>query len=428
MVAYTQGRRYRMSGCPIHFDPLSPDQLADPYPTYAALRASAPVFYDAEHDLWIVSRYDDIAAVVRDTQTFSSHNATRASTKPLPPEVQAVLSKGWPLEPTITTSDGDMHRRLRMSASRILTPRRMAEEEQAIRRDVDELIDGFTLEGGSSTDLIESFGWSLPLLTISRLLGVPASDMEKFHRWGASWLRILQATDDLDTLVGHAQDVVDLECYFMAIVGSPESDDPNSFAGQLRSFRLPGQEPLSKVEAMRMMVNVMVAGHVTVTRSIGNAVRLLLDHPKELEKLRTNPAVAETMVEEILRYESPAQGLFRTTTKVTEIGGVHIPADARVMLHWGSANRDETAFDHPEIFDIERDSKAKHVAFGKGVHSCLGAPLARLQLKIALPRLFERLPNLRISDTPDAAVRDTVFFARGFRTLRVEWDPEVAAQ
>ena len=104
-----------MSGCPIHFDPLSPDQLEDPYPTYAALRASAPVFFDAEHDLWIVSRYDDIFAIVRDTQTFSSHNATRASTKPLPLEVQAVLATAWPLEPTITTSDGDMHRRLRMS-------------------------------------------------------------------------------------------------------------------------------------------------------------------------------------------------------------------------------------------------------------------------------------------------------------------------
>jgi cytochrome P450 len=135
----------------------------------------------------------------------------------------------------------------------------------------------------------------------------------------------------------------------------------------------------------------------------------------------------ETMVEEILRYESPAQGLFRTTTRATEVGGVHIPANARVMLHWGSANRDETAFQHPEIFDIERDSKSQHVAFGKGVHSCLGAPLARLQLKIALPRLFERLPNLRVADAPDAAVRDTVFFARGFRSLCVEWDPPVLA-
>ena len=417
-----------MSGCPIHFDPLSPEQLADPYPTYAALRASAPVFFDAKHDLWIVSRYHDILAIVRDTKTFSSHNATRASTRPLPSEVQAVLATAWPLEPTITTSDGDMHRRLRMTVSRVLTPRRMAEEEAAIRRDVDELIDGFTRGGKSSTDLIESFGWSLPLLTVTRLLGVPASDMEKFHRWGASWLRILQATDNLEALIGYAHDVVDLQRYFMAVVVSPDANDPTTFVGQLRSIRLPGQEPLSDVEAMRMMINIIIAGHVTVTRSIGNAVRLLQDHPQSLQKLRSDPEVVETMIEEILRYESPAQGLFRTTTAAAVVGGVNIPADARVMLHWGSANRDETAFDCPEIFDIKRDSKSQHVAFGKGVHSCPGAPLARLQLKIALPRLFERLPNLRISDAPDAAVRDTVFFARGFRTLRVEWEPETVSQ
>jgi cytochrome P450 len=414
-------------GCPIHFDPLSPEQLADPYPTYAALRASAPVFFDAKHDLWIVSRYDDILAIVRDTQTFSSHNATRASTRPLPPEVQAVLATAWPMEPTITTSDGDLHRRLRLTVTRVLTPRRMAEEEAAIRRDVDALIDRFTGGGKSSTDLIESFGWSLPLLTVTRLLGVPASDMDKFHRWSASWLRVLQATDDLDQLIAYARDVVDLERYFMAVVESPASQDLNSFVGQLLSIRLPGQEPLSKVEAMRMMVNIIVAGHVTVTRSIGNAIRLLQDHPKAVEKLRTDPAVVETMVEEILRYESPAQGLFRTTTRPAEVSGVQIPANARVMLHWGSANRDERAFDHPETFDIERDCKSQHVAFGKGVHTCPGAPLARLQLKIALPRLFERLPNLRISDAPGAAVRDTVFFARGFSTLRVEWDPKVSA-
>ena len=118
----------------------------------------------------------------------------------------------------------------------MLTPRKMAEEEDAIRRDVDKLIDGMTRGGKCSTDLIDSFGWSLPLLTVTRLLGVPASDMEKFHRWGDSWLRILQATDDLDSLIAYAQDVVDFERYFMAVVESPTRDDPNTFVGQLRSI------------------------------------------------------------------------------------------------------------------------------------------------------------------------------------------------
>ena len=230
-----------------------------------------------------------------------------------------------PLEPTITTSDGDMHRRLRMSVSRVLTPRKMAGEEGAIRRDVDTLIDDIIRRGKCSTDLINSFGWSLPLLTVTRLLGVPASDMEKFHRWGRSWLRILQATDDPDSLIECARDVVDFQRYFMAIVESPNSKDPNTFVGQLRSIELPGQDPLSNLEAMRIMVNIVLAGHVTVTRSIGNAVRLLHDHPQALEKLRAKPEVVETMVEEILRYEFPRKDCFELRQQQPKWGEYAFP-------------------------------------------------------------------------------------------------------
>lgn len=414
-----------MSGCPVHFDPLSPEQLADPYPTYAEMRKSAPVMFDPTHDLWIVSRYDDVAAVVRDTETYSSENAVRANTKPLPPEVQAILNTGWPLGPTITDSDGDAHRRLRLTVSRALTPRRMLESEESIRKNVDELIDNFQRGGLTHTEIIDAFAWSLPMTTITDLLGVPRADVPKFHRWSVSWLRIMQATDDLDALKGFAQDVVDLQRYFMAIVDSPAGEDATTFAGSLLSARLPGKEPLTREEAMRMMTNVIIAGHVTVTRTIGNAIRVLLDHPEQLSALMAKPELAETMVEEVLRFESPAQGLFRTVTRDTELGGVAIPAGARVMVHWGSANRDDSAFEHPEVFDIERDSKATHVAFGKGIHACLGAPVARLQLQIAIPRLFERLPNLRIPETEGAAVRDSIFFARGFRSLEIEWDGAV---
>lgn len=417
-----------MSGCPVHFDPLSPNQLADPYPTYAQMRAHAPVLFDAAHGLWIVTKYDDVSTVVRDTETFSSENAVRASIRPLPTEVQAVLDSGWPLVPTITDSDGEQHRRLRLTVSRALTPRRMAEAEDSIRQNVDDLVEEFTRGGLSSTDIIEAFAWSLPTSTTADLMGVPRADVHKFHRWSVSWLRIMQATDDVETLVACAHDVVDFQRYFMAIVDSPAGEDPTTFAGSLLAARIPNQEPLSHEEAMRMMINVIIAGHVSVTRSIGNAIRALLDHPDQLSALLARPELTETMVEEVLRFESPAQGLFRTVTRDTELGGVAIPAGARVMVHWGSANRDESAFDHPEVFDIERNSKSTHVAFGKGIHACLGAPLARLQLRIAIPRLFERLPNLRIAEREGAAVRDTIFFARGFQSLEIEWDTEAAAR
>jgi cytochrome P450 len=164
----------------------------------------------------------------------------------------------------------------------------------------------------------------------------------------------------------------------------------------------------------------VIAGHVTVTRAIGNGVVLLLDHPDQLEAMRAEPAVLPTAVEELLRMESPAQGLFRSATRDATVGGVDIPEGGRLMVHYGSANRDEARFERAGTLDVRRDDVLRHVAFGKGIHVCVGAPLARLELRIALPMLFERLPGLRLAG-PGATERDTIFFARGFKRLGVEW-------
>lgn len=198
--------------------------------------------------------------------------------------------------------------------------------------------------------------------------------------------------------------------------------DGTDFMSQLLRARVAGSEPLTLVEAMRVPMNLIIAGHVTVTRSIGNAITTLLAHPDQLQAVLGDQTLVPAMVEEIIRYESPAQGLFRTVRSETTLGGVRIPAGAHVMVHWGSANRDESTFENPGTFDVRRVSTATHVGFGKGQHACLGAPLARLQLNIALPRLFERLPGLRVADGDNTAVRDTIFFARGYTRLVIEWD------
>ncbi|WP_084518028.1 cytochrome P450 [Microtetraspora niveoalba] len=409
-----------MSGCPMHFDPLSAEQIADPYPIYARLRREAPVFYDEAHDLWIVTRYDHVLAVVRDTETFSSENAVRASVKPLPRPVLDVLATGRPLTPTLTDSDGDVHRRLRLLVSKAFTPKRAAQMEGRVRETVDALIDEFVHEG--RTDIIEKFAWHLPLITITDILDVPREDAPSLHRWSVSWLRLMQATDGVEELVARAEDVVAMQRYFMDRIQARVDEEGDDFMPALLRARTADGRPLTVEEAMRVSVNLIIAGHVTVTRSIGNGLTTLLAHPDQLDAVMRDPDLVPAMVEEILRYESPAQGLFRTVRADTVLGGVEIPAGARLMLHWASANRDEKAFSNPGVFDVTREPPAAHVAFGKGVHACLGAPLARLQLKIALPRLFERLPNLRVAASEGAAVRDTIFFARGFTKLDVEWD------
>jgi cytochrome P450 len=232
----------------------------------------------------------------------------------------------------------------------------------------------------------------------------------------------MQATDSVEELVVHAEDVVAMQRYFVNALEARVDQEGDDFMSNLLGARVADGEPLKLEEAMRVLVNLIIAGHVTVTRSIGNGLTTLLAHPDQLQAVLHDPTLVQAMAEEILRYESPAQGLFRTVRKDSVLNGVEIPAGARLMVHWASANRDEKAFDNPDTFDVTRESMATHVAFGRGIHTCLGAPLARLQLKIALPRLFERLPNLRVVVGEDTAVRDTIFFARGFKKLEIEWD------
>ncbi|GAA1206925.1 cytochrome P450 [Pseudonocardia alaniniphila] len=414
-----------MNACPVQFDPLAPEQLADPYPVYSQLRADRPVFHDAEHDLWIVSRYEDVMIVVREPETYSSENAVRASTQPWPRPVLDTLARGWPLSPTLTDSDGDVHRRLRLLVSRAFTPKRIADMEDTIRRAVDELIDAFVSDG--CADIIERFAWPLPMMAITAILGVPREDVPRLHRWSYNWLRLMQATDPVGELVACAEDVVAMQRYFMDALEQRAGGEGTDLMSGLLGAGVAGSEALTMIEAMRVPMNLIIAGHVTVTRAIGNGLVTLLSASDQLAAVQQDPERIPTMVEEILRFESPAQGLFRTVRTDTTLAGVHIPAGARVMVHWASGNRDENVFERADVFDVTRNSANAHLAFGKGSHACLGAPLARLQLKVAIPRLFERLPRLQVAAGEASAVRDTIFFARGFKKLAMEWDVPVAA-
>lgn len=189
-----------------------------------------------------------------------------------------------------------------------------------------------------------------------------------------------------------------------------------------------GDTPLELTEAMRVLFVMIMGGHVTVTRSIPNAITTLLSYPDQLEAVLEDRSLVPAMVDELIRYESPAQGMFRTVQVPTELGGVKIPAGDRVMVHWGSANRDERIFDRPDTFDIRRERVATaHVGFGRGTHACPGKPLARLELQVAIPRLFDRLPDLKVADGHDSAQRDNVFISRGYEKLGIEWNAEKAA-
>lgn len=403
---------------PARFDPLAAEQRDNPYDVLALARREQPVFYAPELDLWVVTRHEDVLAVLKDHTSFSSTGALRSAVGPLPPEVVEVLAEGAPGMPYIIEIDPPLHDRIRGLVTRAFTPRRVAELEPAVAEIVAQLLDGLPPAG--EVDIVERFAWPLPLRVLGKLLGLPEEDLPSLHRWGNDWM-LVQQDGPIDRRLEHARGTVALQRYFLNAVAAREREATDDLIGALVAGRSELEPPLTDVEIAGLPLDLMVAGHVTVTRAIGNTVDLVFRNPDVVEHLR-DPARSGAAIEEILRLESPAQGLFRRATRDTAIGGVLIPAGARVMAHFASANRDECAFSGGDRFEPERAELSRHLAFGKGIHFCIGAPLARLELSIALPALLERLPGLRPGSAPP--VREPLFFARGFAELPVAWGPE----
>jgi cytochrome P450 len=399
----------------IAFDPLDPAQREDPFPVLELARREQPVFHAPEFDLWVVTRYDDVLAVLRDHATFSSDGALRSSPAPYPPAVQKVLADGWPGMPYIIELDPPLHDRIRGLVTRAFTPRRIAELEPSVAAIAEELVDELAPLG--SADVVERFAWPLPLRVLGELLGIPREDLAQLHEWGTDWL-LLQQPGPVEELVEHARGLVAMQRYFVEALERREREPTDDLIGALMAVRAQSDDPLPIDAVAGLPLDLMVAGHVTVTRAIGSALALAFRHPPLVEHL-FDPERAPAAIEEILRLESPAQGLFRRTTRAVELGGVELPEGARVMAHFGSANRDVCAFAEPDAVDPTREGLQRHLAFGKGIHFCIGAPLARLELRIGLPLLLRRLPGLRPAG---GAEREPVFFARGFRSLEVEWD------
>jgi cytochrome P450 len=400
----------------IPFDPTTPEQRENPFDVLALARREQPVFHAPALDLWVVTRHEDVLAVLKDHRTFSSTGALKSSSASLPREVLEVLAEGYPEMPYIIELDPPLHDRIRGLVTRAFTPRRILELEPRIESISSELIDELAPRGRA--EIVEAFAWPLPLRVLGELFGFPRDDLEQIHRWGLDWL-LLQQERPLEEQLAHARGLVELQRYCVAAVEDRRERASDDLLGALVAANDSADEPLSTVEIAGLPLDLMVAGHVTVTRAIGSVLDRMFTEPALREHL-LDPELAPKAIEEILRLESPAQGLFRVTTRQVELGGAVLPAGARVMAHFASANRDACVFAHPDSYRPERGDVGSHLAFGKGIHFCIGAPLGRLELRVALPMLLQRLPGLRRGPRPPE--REPVFFARGFTSLDVEWD------
>lgn len=403
---------------PSDYNPLLPAVQADPYPYYAMLRADAPVYFNEKLGWYIVSRYEDVVASAKNPAVFSSARAVVRSERldeaeKVAPHALRSFRRG-----VLISEDPPAHTKTRSLVARAFSPKRISEMEPRIRRLARELISQLPRSG--EFDFIKDLARPLPIIVISELLGVEPERRYDFKRWSddtvSTGLALAKGTD----LSGIERSTRELNDY-MTQAFEARRQQPREDLTQALLDTGVSEGVLSVSDAIDFCRLLFVAGNETTTHLLGNGMRALLSHPEQRDRLIREPSLIPNAVEEMLRYDAVAQALLRKTTQEVEVAGTRIPAGASVLLLFGSANRDPSKFQEPDRFDITRDV-AGHVAFGHGVHFCLGSPLARLEAQVVLEELLT--PDRQLSLVPGQHLEIQEHFAiRGLKSLRMRVEP-----
>jgi cytochrome P450 PksS len=390
---------------------------ANPFPFYAQLRAEAPVYpvtvpMPTKQRAWLITRYSDVLDVLKDAR-FAKNPRNAMSPEQL-------KKRPWmppmfkPLEQNMLDLDSPDHTRLRALVHKAFTPRLIEQMRDQIQALTNELLDAAEPKGGM--DLIADFALPLPLTIIGRILGVPAEDNHKFHRWTKS---LLSAETNMFYVV-FIPTIMRFMGYLKKLIKERRAYPKDDLITALVQAK-DGSDQLSGDEVLAMIFLLLVAGHETTVNLIGSGSLALLEHPDQLEKLRSEPAIIKPAIEELLRFVCPVEmATERYAREDFTIAGTTIPRGELVLAVLGSANRDANYFDNPDSLDITRENN-KHLAFGLGAHYCLGAPLSRLEGQIAISTLVRRMPNFRLSIAPDQIRWRGGIILRGLEALPVSF-------
>lgn len=376
----------------------------DPFPQYERMRATAPVFQDDQSGSWHVFRYDDVQRVLSEHATFSSRMGGDNPS-----------GTGQLFASSLITTDPPRHRQLRSLVTQAFTPKAVDALAPRIAGLTDELM--AEIAGKGSADLIRDLAYPLPVIVISELMGIPSEDRERFKHWSdviVSQTRTLPASETQDSTTSEMVE------YFLALIDQRRSRPGTDLISSLLAAEIDGQK-LTVPELLGFCALLLVAGNETTTNLIGNAVLCLAESPGTLERLLSEPALVPQALEEVLRFRSPVQSMYRVAVADTVVGDQLIPAGAPIVAWIGSANRDGQQFQRAAEFDVDRNPN-RHLAFGHGIHFCLGAPLARLEARIALEALLSRLPGLSVASGAQLERMDSSI-VYGLKELPVTWQP-----
>jgi cytochrome P450 len=389
----------------IHFDPFDYEFHEDPYPTYRALRAEAPIYFNEELGFWAFSRHADVLAGFKDWEHFTNTGGISLEVGQLSADSTAVLS--------ILAMDPPRHDRIRALVSKGFTPRRVADLEGSIRTLAVRYLD--RAKDAGRMEYVADFAGRIPMDVISEMLGVPESDRDELRSWSDTILHREEGVRGVPP-EGIAASGRLLQ-YFVKVLAERRRRPSDDLASALCAAEIDG-EKLSDKDIIGFLYLLIIAGNETTTKLLANAVYWLAKHPAVRKEVTEAPSLIPQWVEETLRFDNSTQLMARTVTEDFTYQGYAMKRGQKVLLLIGSANRDEAVFPSPDVFDIHRDT-SQHLSFGRGTHFCLGAALARLEARVSLEEVLRRIPDYEIDEPRAVRVHSTN--VRGFAALPVSF-------
>jgi cytochrome P450 len=387
---------------PPEVDLFRPAILSDPFAFYPTALSGSPVVKVKGRNIYVVFRHELVAEVMDRVQDFSNNFAQfMQGRQPEDPDIVAVSAKGWPFVDTLLTADPPIHSHFRRLVNVAFSGPRVNRLESSIRSIASKLLEGFG--PNERCDFIQDFAMPFPVAVISEMVGLGNVPPAKVKRWSDALADRIGGLIDKDRELECAHEVVEFQHAVMELIRARSARPEDDFISDLVRAHVPGQGSLSDIEALSILQQVIPAGNETSTVALSRGLLLLMRNPDAARLAREDPSRIRNMVEEMLRIEGPAQGIWRITKAETRLAGFLIPAGSMILVRLGSANRDPAVYASPDLFDIDRAGARTHLAFGRGIHSCLGMMLARKELSIAYEEVLRRMDDIQVAEGAEVA-------------------------
>lgn len=421
----TQGKTNGNGGrCPVtHMSEVFDPFKGEPYAEWAQARKEEPVFYSPEIDHWVVTRDEDVRTVMMDNETYSARNVLALITPPGPAAGQILMENQVMVSPSIVDEDPPVHAPHRKALRQAFTPRKVKAMEPDVRETVRRQIDSFVKRG--EADMVGDFMFEVSARVLFRAMGVPEDEMRIVRQYVKRLAVLGWGIPTEEEQVELAEAVAGYWRYAWGhvdrLLEKPGDDVISVFINALREA--PEGDLFDRVYVNTIMMQLLFAGQETTANAMAGGFKALLSDRAQWEELCENPSLIPNAVEEILRFAGSVPQWRRLTTKDVELGGVKIPQNSQLLVALGSANRDENRFENGDKFDIHRENAKNHVGFGHGPHLCLGAPLARLEMNVALQEITQRIPHMNLVEGQEYPYSPNTSH-RGPEEVHVKWDPQ----